>query len=637
MESRVAAPPGDTSRSFVGDIERGLRRNTALFLAMLGVLVILAALAGYKLAEYIYVDPRRLWQLDTAVVLLCSLAALVALRRIAKEYRGLYRFWSSENARRMAAERDLQVNQVRLQETVAKLGEANRLLERTFSSVSFLVAYLDTGFNFRWVNPAYADADGRSPEFFVGKNHFDLYPDQENLAIFSHVVETGEPFVTVEKPFEYAENPERGATYWDWSCHPVKNAKGEVEGVALCLIDRTSAVKAREEIRLAAEEWSLTFNAMRDAVSIHGRDMVILKANQAFADMTGTSADQLVGRHCYEVVHGLDRPWDDCPASQVLRHHAAATSDYFEPRLKRWLSVSASPVRDSGKDSVKVVHVVRDITAQRAAEEHLRQAQKMEAVGRLAGGVAHDFNNLLSVILGFSQMLIEDAPGWEKARPDLQEIHQAATRAAALTRQLLAFSRQQVLQPRVVDLNEVVTGMEKMLHRLIGEDIDLQIVEGGAGSRALVDPGQIEQVLMNLAINARDAMPDGGRLVMELSRVDLDEEFARDRAGIPPGAYIMLSVSDTGVGMDEATTRRIFEPFFTTKEMGKGTGLGLSTVFGIVRQSRGGICVASEPGKGTTLPDLLPARGRRRRADGAHRRRIRDVPGIRNDPAGRRR
>jgi nitrogen-specific signal transduction histidine kinase/CheY-like chemotaxis protein len=259
------------------------------------------------------------------------------------------------------------------------------------------------------------------------------------------------------------------------------------------------------------------------------------------------------------------------------------------------------------RDEPCVLAIIHDITEASHLEQQLRQAQKMEAVGRLAGGIAHDFNNLLSVIIGYCEIAREHLVSEHPVGKHVEQIKKAGERAASLTRQLLAFSRQQVLQPRTLNLNDVINNVSKMLLRVIGEDISLVITPAERLSSVRVDLGQVEQVLMNLAVNARDAMPEGGKIVIETADVELNESYIQLHEPVIPGSYVMLSISDTGVGMDAATLSRIFEPFFTTKEPNQGTGLGLSTVYGIVKQSRGYIWVYSEVFRGTTFKIYLPS------------------------------
>src|SRR3989449_2775141 len=310
-------------------------------------------------------------------------------------------------------------------------------------------------------------------------------------------------------------------------------------------------------------------------------------------------------------LHSEDRdPVLAAVPSILSRDHLA-----FEYRFRHkdgsyhWIHDEARLTRDSAGRPVEVFGSWVDITERKALEMQLLQAQKMEAVGLLAGGVAHDFNNVLTAIGGYAELVREDLPGEDARRHDVEEILRATERAATLTRQLLAFSRRQVLAPRVLDLNGVVAGVDNMLRRLIGADVELRTALGPVLGAVRADPGQLDQVIMNLVVNARDAMPRGGKLTIETANAELDESYALEHPSVVAGPYVMLAVSDSGVGMDAATQARIFEPFFTTKEKGKGTGLGLATVYGIVKQSGGNIWLYSEPGRGTTFKIYLPPVG----------------------------
>jgi signal transduction histidine kinase/ActR/RegA family two-component response regulator len=275
------------------------------------------------------------------------------------------------------------------------------------------------------------------------------------------------------------------------------------------------------------------------------------------------------------------------------------------------IALTVSPIEDGAGKIIGFSKIARDITEQKGLEAQLRQAQKMEGIGQLAGGIAHDFNNILTVINSYAAMVLSDLDFSNAfVRNGVEQIKEAGYRAAVLTRQLLMFSRQEVLDPKVMDLNEVVTNISKLLRRLIGEDITLVLCLHPELGQVKIDPGQIEQVIMNLAVNARDAMPGGGQLTIETENVELDDAYTRTHASVTPGPYTVLAMSDTGCGMDAKTQAHMFEPFFTTKESGKGTGLGLATVYGIVKQSAGNIWVYSELGKGTSFKIYFPQVGK---------------------------
>ena len=377
------------------------------------------------------------------------------------------------------------------------------------------------------------------------------------------------------------------------------------------------AIGAREEQQRAAEQ-ALRASEERFRALVENSWEVLLLLDQdgrityttpSAGRQFGWTPDSMIGRALVDLLH----PEDQRHVAQRLSSAAGRPGEQMmtEARIRRsdgsYRSMDAIVVSRLHEPAVNgIVFNARDITEGRRLEEQLRQAQKMEAVGRLAGGVAHDFNNLLTAILGYCNLALDDMAPDDVSRRDLEEIKDAGERAATLTRQLLAFSRRQMLQPEPVDLNGLVQQTQKMLTRILGEDIELSIELAADLPLVTADPASVEQIIVSLAMNARDAMPEGGHLVLETAVVELDGSYADSHATVLPGPYVMLAVSDTGEGMDAATRSRVFEPFFTTKAQGKGSGLGLATVYGIVKQSGGYIWVYSEPAHGTVFKVYLP-------------------------------
>jgi len=332
-----------------------------------------------------------------------------------------------------------------------------------------------------------------------------------------------------------------------------------------------------------------------------------LDCNESFAQLFGYTREELLNLPAHAIYLGGKEERDARLATFLKTRHVKDLEICFQRKdgSPVWVIENAVVVKDAdGSDVIEATMV--DISERRNLEEKLRQSQKMEAVGRLAGGIAHDFNNLLTVIGGYSRILMDQLKNNREAHEEVKKIEEAAERAASLTRQLLAFSRKQVLQPKVINLNSLVENLGSLLHRLIGEHIELQTITAPDLGQVKADAAQIEQVIMNLVVNARDAMPAGGQLTLETGNVELDDSYSADHPGVRPGHYVMLAVSDTGTGMTPEIRARIFEPFFTTKELGRGTGLGLSMVHGIVNQSGGHIWIYSELGQGTTFKIYLP-------------------------------
>ncbi|MBZ5665818.1 MAG: PAS domain S-box protein [Acidobacteriia bacterium] len=407
------------------------------------------------------------------------------------------------------------------------------------------------------------------------------------------------------------------------SLSPVATENGTF--VLSAIRDISDRKRIAEELRRANEELhrrtteqlgeyrsrlALIIDSSEDAIISKDLDGTIISWNKGAENIYGYTPEEVIGKHISLLAPG-DRP-EEIP--EILRKIARGESVEQHESLRvtkdgRQLnvSVSVSPLRDAKDVVVGASVIARDITAQKRAEGQLHQSQKMEAIGRLAGGVAHDFNNILGIINACNEFLRDRVDAVGEPSLYVENIRKAIERGSALTRQLLTFSRSSAIQPRVLDLNERLKDVGKLLRPLMGDDVEILIVSKSPAAVVEADPGQLDQIVVNLAVNARDAMPRGGKFILETAATKFDEDFAEQHQSMPAGKYVLLAVSDTGSGMDETTMSRIFEPFFTTKETGKGTGLGLATVYGIVKQSAGHILVYSEPGHGTTFKIYLPS------------------------------
>jgi two-component system cell cycle sensor histidine kinase/response regulator CckA len=456
-----------------------------------------------------------------------------------------------------------------------------------------------------WANKAFEELSGYTRDEALGQSTRLLKAGQQSPSFYKNMWET---ILSGQRWRGELVNRRKDGSFYEeeMTITPVQNVTGDITHFIAIKLDITERKRAGERICRLAQ----AVENSAELIAIGDPDGRISFANQALLQATGYEEREIVGEFLGETLISRHNP----PGlDEEIRVRTISAGGWRGECLHRRkddtdfpIYLSTGQIKDSEGLVIGIFGIAQDITDRKRLEEQLLVAQKMEAVGRLAGGVAHDFNNLLGVIVGYSDLVLDAFPADAPRRQQVEQIKKAGLRATSLTRQLLTFSRKQVCQPIVLDINALVSDFNKMLRRMVGEDIEFTTALQQGLGQVKADPGQIEQVIMNLVVNSRDAMPNGGKLIIETANVDLDEDYCLLHPSVQPGHYVMLAVSDTGSGMDAKTLTRIFEPFFTTKEEGKGTGLGLATVYGVVKQSEGHIWVYSELGKGTTFKIYFP-------------------------------
>ena len=506
---------------------------------------------------------------------------------------------------------ELKQNAVREQNETATYTQSLEFYKNVINSLDDIIFVKNEKHEWVFLNDAACKFWGYRREDLLGKTDHDIFPKDEADIYWEkddEVLQSGKPDLNVEKqtiggePYTIAtkksiyRDPHTGEQY--------------IVGTIRDITEQKRAEEALQRERDKAQQYLDIAGVMLVAL---GKDGTVNLINKKGCQILGHAAEEeIIGRNWFDNFIPEEMKSEIREVFDELMNTSSSEVQYFENavltkngtvRMVAWHNTLLT--NDEG-DTVGTLSSGEDITENRQLEEQLFQSQKMEAIGRLAGGIAHDFNNLLTAIIGYTDIIARDTGVKEKHRSYVEEIKKSAERAATLTQQLLAFSRKQIMQPKVMNLNTMLKNTKNMLQRMIGEDIAFKLTLGDPIGMIKVDPGKIEQVVINLAVNARDAMPNGGSLEIETMNTSLDSSFCALHKGSHPGEYVLLSVHDSGKGIDEETMKHIFEPFFTTKEIGKGTGLGLATVYGIVRQSGGYIDIQSREGSGTTVAIFLP-------------------------------
>ena len=496
--------------------------------------------------------------------------------------------------------------QKRIKEELAKLSSA---VEQSAN----IVIITDIKGHIEYANPRFTKVTGYGLKEVLGQHTRILKSGHTPDETYRWLWET----ITAGKEWqgEFYNKKKNGEFYWESvSISPIRNA----EGIIINFLAIKEDITRRKLAEIALKENEAKMRNILDSIDqgfiTVDRNYHIISSNRAFCCIVNLSENQVEGGLCYEISHQSSRPCfesgEDCPVKNTFAtglSHSVTHIHQDSSGTKQYVELKSYPITDVNGAVILVTETINDITEKKKLEAQFFQAQKMESVGRLAGGVAHDFNNLLGIIMGHTELALDLAPDpGQEIHAHLDEILKASERSSNLTRQLLAFARRQTVAPKVIDLNKTIPDMLNMIRRLIGEDIDLIWYPGTESRPVKIDPSQIDQILANLCVNARDAITNVGKIIMETGTVFLDESYCIDHPGFIPGAYVVFTISDNGQGMDKKTLEKIFEPFFTTKESGKGTGLGLATVYGIIKQNNGFINVYSEIGQGTTFRIYLP-------------------------------